>query len=329
MRRIQTPFAAHLALEQVLQAAHQRSAFQHRRPQPLDISKRAHHPLSITNFRVQLHVCRHDLSQRNDLTVGHFVEQLAIADLCRVVRDPNGLGVLRPSLVHLIVVRGRASATGVAPLGIDHAFELLERQLGTPEATASEDGRFTIKDVIELLTDKLVRRHPYVFAGAALPEDPAAALKQRAQLKANENVDGEAKSALGNVPKAMPALARAQSISRRAAHLGFEWPNIEAVWGKVEEEMRELKQAAAAGDKIRTGEEFGDLLFTMVNVARFLDLESEEVLAQTVDRFTRRFHHIERRLREANKDFDQSSLEELDRFWEEAKKIEAREKSPT
>lgn len=191
---------------------------------------------------------------------------------------------------------------------------------------ASEDGRFTIRDVIELLTDKLVRRHPYVFAGEPLPEDPAAALKQRAQIKANEKKDGEIKSALGNVPKAMPALARAQSISRRAAHLGFEWPNIDQVWAKVEEEMRELKEAVASGNKTRTGEEFGDLLFTMVNIARFLDIESEEVLAQTVDRFTRRFHHIEARLRQANKKFDQSTIEEMDRYWEEAKKIEAQEK---
>jgi tetrapyrrole methylase family protein/MazG family protein len=191
---------------------------------------------------------------------------------------------------------------------------------------AREDDRFTIKDVIELLTDKLVRRHPYVFAGEPLPEDAAAALKQRAQLKANEKKEGKNTSALGNVPKAMPALARAQSISRRAAHLGFEWPNIDQVWAKVEEEMRELKEAAASGNKTHTGEEFGDLLFTMVNIARFLDIESEEVLARTVDRFIRRFHHIEARLRQANKGFEQSTIDEMDRYWEEAKQIEKQEK---
>lgn len=191
---------------------------------------------------------------------------------------------------------------------------------------ASEENRFTIKEVIEILTDKLVRRHPYVFAGEPLPEDPAAALKQRARLKANEKKDGESKSALGNVPKAMPALARAQSISRRAASLGFEWPDIDQVWAKVDEEMRELKQAVASGDKVHTGEELGDLFFTLVNIARFLDIESETVLAQTVDRFTRRFHHIEAKLRHANKDFAQSSIEEMDRYWNEAKKLEAQGK---
>ncbi len=192
---------------------------------------------------------------------------------------------------------------------------------------AAEEGRFTIKDVITLLTEKLVRRHPYVFAGEPLPNSAAAVLKQRLQIKAGETGNDTAKSALGHVPKAMPALARAQSISRRAAHLGFEWPDIEPVWRKVEEEWRELKEAVAADDRTHTGEELGDLLFTIVNIARFLDFEAEEVLAQTVDRFTRRFHHIEAKLREANKDFDQSSLEEMDLLWEDAKRIETQNKA--
>jgi tetrapyrrole methylase family protein/MazG family protein len=191
---------------------------------------------------------------------------------------------------------------------------------------AREENRFTIKDVIDTLTAKLIRRHPYVFAGEALPQDPAAALKQRAQLKANEKQDGESKSALGNVPKSMPALARAQSVSRRAASLGFEWPDIEHVWTKVEEEMRELKEAVGAGDKVHTGEELGDLLFTLVNIARFLDVESEDVLARTIDRFMRRFQHIEAKLRQANRGFDQSSIEEMDRYWDEAKQLEAQGK---
>jgi MazG family protein len=125
----------------------------------------------------------------------------------------------------------------------------------------------------------------------------------------------------------MPALARAQSITRRASHLGFDWPSIEPVWGKVEEEIAELKNAVASGDKARTGEELGDLLFSLVNLARFLDLEAEEALARTIDRFTRRFHYIETKLNDAGKSFDRSSLEEMDKLWEEAKSIEAREKT--
>jgi tetrapyrrole methylase family protein/MazG family protein len=191
---------------------------------------------------------------------------------------------------------------------------------------AAEAGQFTAQDVITQLTDKLIRRHPYVFAGAALPADTASVLKQRLQIKADEKRGGAAKSALGNIPKAMPALARAQSITTRAAHLGFDWPTIEPVWGKVEEELKELRAAASSGSQARTGEELGDLLFSVVNLARFLNVEAEAVLAQTIDRFTRRFHYIEAKLRESNKDLDQTSLEEMDRLWEEAKKIAAQEK---
>lgn len=193
---------------------------------------------------------------------------------------------------------------------------------------AAEEGRFSIKDVISQLTEKLVRRHPYVFAGEPIPEDTASVLKQRLQIKAGERKEGESKSALGNVPKAMPALARAQSVTRRASHLGFDWPDIEPVWDKVEEEIRELKNAAASGDRARTGEELGDLLLSLVNLARFLDVEAEDVLAQTVDRFMRRFHYIENKLQQADKSFDQSSLEEMDRIWEEAKALEAQGKLP-
>jgi tetrapyrrole methylase family protein/MazG family protein len=192
---------------------------------------------------------------------------------------------------------------------------------------AAEENRFTAKDVIAQLTDKLIRRHPYVFAGEPIPQDTASVLKQRSQIKASERKDGESKSALGNVPKTMPALARAQSITRRASHLGFDWPDIEPVWGKVEEEIRELRSAAASGDKTRTGEELGDLFLSLVNLARFLDVEAEEILAQTIDRFARRFQYIETKLQQANKSFEQSSLEEMDQLWEEAKRLEAPEKS--
>ena len=192
---------------------------------------------------------------------------------------------------------------------------------------AAEENRFTIKEVISDLTEKIVRRHPYVFAGDPLPEDTAAVLKQRLQIKAGEKRAGEAKSALGGVPKAMPALARAQSITRRAAHLGFDWPNIEPVWRKVEEEIAELKTAASSGEKERTAEELGDLFFSLVNLARFFDVEAEHALAQTIDRFARRFRYIEAKLAEANRSLEQSSLEEMDALWEEAKKLEAPEKT--
>ena len=192
---------------------------------------------------------------------------------------------------------------------------------------ASEENRFNVQDVITQLTGKLVRRHPYVFAGEPLPENTDAVLKQRLEIKAREKKDGAAKSALGNVPRAMPALARAQSITGRASHLGFDWPNIDPVWDKVAEEITELKSAVSSGNKARTGEELGDLLFSLVNLARFLDLEAEDALAHAIDRFTRRFLYVETKLNDAGKSIDRSSLEEMDKLWEEAKRIEAQEKT--
>jgi tetrapyrrole methylase family protein / MazG family protein len=194
---------------------------------------------------------------------------------------------------------------------------------------ATEEGHFTIKEVITGLADKIVRRHPYVFAGEPVPRNSAEVLKQRLQIKVSEKRAGEAKSALGSVPRAMPALARAQSIARRAAHVGFDWPEIGPVWEKVDEEIAELKSARASGDKQRIEEELGDLLFSIVNLARFLDVEAEHALAQTTDRFTRRFHYIEAKLGENKRSLEQSSLEEMDRLWQEAKTVEANQKGST
>ncbi|HTN71790.1 MAG TPA: nucleoside triphosphate pyrophosphohydrolase [Methylomirabilota bacterium] len=191
---------------------------------------------------------------------------------------------------------------------------------------AKEESHFSVKDVISQLTDKIVRRHPYVFAGEPLPEDTAAVLKQRLQIKANEKKTSASKSALGNVPKTMPALARTQRITERASHLGFDWQDVAPVWDKVAEELRELKAAAESGDKTRTGEEMGDLLLSLVNLCRFLGVEAEEVLGQTADRFTRRFHHIESRLAASNRSLDRASMDELDSLWNEAKEIEQKTK---
>lgn len=120
----------------------------------------------------------------------------------------------------------------------------------------------------------------------------------------------------------MPALARAQKVTERASELGFDWPKVEPVWKKIEEELRELKAAVASGRKRRVREELGDLLFSLVNLSRFLDLEAEEALGQSTDRFLKRFDHIETRLRGRGKSLTESSLEEMDALWEEAKRKE-------
>jgi len=185
---------------------------------------------------------------------------------------------------------------------------------------ASEENQFTAEAVVSNLTEKLIRRHPYVFAGEPLPQDPASVLKQRLKIKAKEK-DGSG-SSLGDIPQAMPALARAQRITERASQLGFDWPDIEPVWKKVEEEIQELKAAALTGDKIRSGEEMGDLLLSLVNLARFFDLQAEDVLAKSIDKFTRRFNYIEIGLKKTNRSLGAASLQEMDTLWDEAKELE-------
>jgi len=186
---------------------------------------------------------------------------------------------------------------------------------------AAENGAFNADQVVRELKEKMIRRHPHVFAGTAMP-DTAGVLKQWAELKANEMKADMPLSALGNLPKSMPALARAQSIGERASHVGFDWPTIEPVWRKVEEEISELKTAFGAGDQQRTREELGDLLFSLTNLARFLGVKAEDALAETTQRFVKRFSYIEGKLRETGRTATTCSLEEMDRLWEEAKTLE-------
>jgi tetrapyrrole methylase family protein/MazG family protein len=191
---------------------------------------------------------------------------------------------------------------------------------------ATERGAFTVNDVIGELKDKMVRRHPHVFSGKALPNTDAV-LKQWARLKAEEKEGEATQSALGHLPRAMPALARAQTITERASHVGFDWAEIAPVWQKVEEELNELKNACRLGDKQRMGEEMGDMLFSLVNLSRFLGLQAEEALTRAIQRFTRRFAYIEDKLQASRKTLATSTLEEMDALWREAKQLERKERN--
>jgi tetrapyrrole methylase family protein/MazG family protein len=193
---------------------------------------------------------------------------------------------------------------------------------------AAEIGAFTAEDVVRDLKNKMVRRHPHVFSGNALPNSETV-LKQWAEIKGAEKGGEAPKSALGNLPKSMPALARAQTITERASQVGFDWPDVAPVWRKVEEELTELKTACSSGDKQRTAEELGDLLLSLVNLSRFLGMQSEDALAQATERFIKRFHHIETRLRDLGTRPAASSLEVMDALWNEAKDLEQREKTET
>ncbi len=175
------------------------------------------------------------------------------------------------------------------------------------------EGYYDVEDVIRVLSEKLIRRHPHVFGGENAPT-PEEVLQNWDRIKREER--GEEQSILSGVPPSLPALLRAHEVSKRAARVGFEWPSVEAVWEKVREEEQEFLQATREGDTTRAEEELGDLLFSLVNVARWHGLDPEEALRKMVTRFCERFWDMEQA---AGKDLKELSPEEWDALWERAK----------
>jgi len=187
---------------------------------------------------------------------------------------------------------------------------------------AEEQGAFNFEDVARAINDKMIRRHPHVFA-----EETYASLAHQKQgweaLKAAERKDkGRSSSLLDDVPVGLPALTRAVKLSKRAAGVGFVWPTIHDVLGKLHEEVGELEAEIAAGDLEKARQEMGDVLFVVANLARTLDVDPEDSLRFTNAKFARRFQYIEGELAKRGKTPDQSNLAEMDALWDEAKTAE-------
>jgi XTP/dITP diphosphohydrolase/tetrapyrrole methylase family protein/MazG family protein len=186
---------------------------------------------------------------------------------------------------------------------------------------AEEDGRFSIEDVLEAETEKLIRRHPHVF-GDRQAGDADEVLQSWEEIKQaeREEEDDEPTSALDGVPQQLPALLQALRIQEKAAGVGFDFPDREGAWEKVEEELDEFRETIDDGapDEEREAE-FGDLLFALVNYARFADVNPENALRATNAKFTDRFSFIERRLREDGRSWDDLSLADASVLWDEAK----------
>ncbi len=176
------------------------------------------------------------------------------------------------------------------------------------------DGNFDIDEVARGITEKLVRRHPHVFGDLSV-EDADEVLRNWDDIKKREKGE-ESQSILAGVPKGMASLLRAHEVSKRVVRVGFEWPNLDAVFHKLREEESELREAVSSGSQERIESEIGDLLFTAVNLARWLKVEPEEALRKMLNRFTARFMHMEQA---AQGDLRNLSAEEWDRLWEEAK----------
>jgi tetrapyrrole methylase family protein / MazG family protein len=186
---------------------------------------------------------------------------------------------------------------------------------------AAEQGLFTISDSLDAINEKLVRRHPHVF-GNAVAETPEDVKQHWDEIKKQEKTaqaSSGSESVLDGVPRNLPALVEAEKISQKAASLGFEWPDIGGVVEKLQEEAAELAKAKQSGDQQHIEDEIGDLLFTIVNLARFLKVDPEQALRRTNMRFRKRFAHVERKVRAASVEI---SLEQMEELWQEAKRLE-------
>jgi nucleoside triphosphate diphosphatase len=228
----------------------------------------------------------------------------------------------------------------IAPYTIEEAYEVadaiaradLERlrdelgdllfQIVFHARLAEELGRFDFAAVVRSIRDKLVRRHPHVFAQPRPVELAQLHLSWEAQ-KAAERLAQGAKATLADVPRALPGLARAAKLGRRARRVGFDWERPEQVRAKIDEELAEVDQALRAGHGARVSEELGDLLFTIANWARHLELDAEEALRAASLKFEQRFESMERQARERGLILDELSSAQWDELWRAAKSDEA------
>jgi ATP diphosphatase len=249
----------------------------------------------------------------------------------------------------------------IAPYTIEEAYEVadaiarddlvdLEEELGDlllqvvyHARMAEERGAFDLSDVVDGITNKMVRRHPHVFgtteerAVGAAPGfwerikdgERAAKRAKRARVGSVDTSAAEATpSVLSDVPSSMPALTRAIKLQNKAARVGFDWPSLSPVFDKMREEMAELSEAVSHGTEHDRHEEFGDLLFVMANVARHMKIDPEAALRDANHKFTRRFRAIEAALAAEGRSPDQSDLAEMDRLWDTAKQDERKRKPP-
>jgi tetrapyrrole methylase family protein/MazG family protein/ATP diphosphatase len=227
----------------------------------------------------------------------------------------------------------------IAPYTIEEAYEVadaierndladLRHELGDllfqvvfHSQMAREQGEFSFDDVVAAICDKMERRHPHVFGTDRIDDAEAQTVAWEEHKRRERAAGGD--GVLDNVPVGLPALTRASKLGKRAAQVGFEWADISGAIDKVQEEVGELRHEVATGtDKARTEQEIGDLLFSLVNVCRYLQIDPENALRLTNAKFERRFRYIEQELRARGRGPADSTLEEMDILWDEAKSKE-------
>jgi MazG family protein len=266
-------------------------------------------------------------------SASHAIERL-LAIMARL-RAPDGcpwdleqtLESLRPYLLEEAYEVLEALDAGDAAAHREELGDLL-LQIVFQARLREEDGAFAFADVADAISDKLVSRHPHVFAGGKV-KDAEGVLKQWAALKREEKrKKGGGLSALEGVPRELPALARADRLTEKASRVGFDWPDAAGARTKVTEELGELDEAIASGRRAEIERELGDTLFALANLARKLGVAPEEALRGTVGRFITRFTHVEQELERRGVAPGQATLREMDQLWDDAKAQEDQAKSP-
>lgn len=182
---------------------------------------------------------------------------------------------------------------------------------------AEEEGYFTVQDVIDDITAKMVRRHPHVF-GETSAKDAGEVLANWEELKAKEK-GHKRNSVIGGISKGLPALMRAQKLQEKAAKVGFDWDDVKPMWGKFYEEIDEFKEAIFKKDMENAELEGGDVLFSLINLFKWYKISGENALNRTNNKFVDRFSYVEEQVLQSGRDWDDFTLQELDEFWEAAK----------
>ena len=225
----------------------------------------------------------------------------------------------------------------IAPYTIEEAYEVadaierndlsdLQDELGDllfqvvfHAQMASEQGSFAFDDVVNSIVDKMVRRHPHVFGNATFANEAELKASWEATKAAERAGKSEDTSALADIAVALPALKRADKIQKRAARVGFDWPDAAPVWDKLQEEAQEVQKAVANDDAAAVQDEIGDLLFTVVNLARHVNVDAETALVAANNKFEKRFRQVEQLASEQQDVLSELSLAELDALWDKAK----------
>ena len=183
---------------------------------------------------------------------------------------------------------------------------------------SSLKGEFDFRDVIDNLSEKMVRRHPHVFKGGKL-NTPDQVIGQWEEIKKKENNKANQKSILDSIPINLPSLIKAQKLQKKAAKEGFDWDQINDVFDKLDEEIKEFKEAVLKKPAADIQSEIGDIIFVIINIAKFYKVDAEEALRSTNNKFIKRFQYIEKKIEGKGKTLKDCSLEEMERYWQEAK----------